>query len=79
MTIFHADVEDRHVKRLMALTGITSNAGILRESLSLLLWAAEERAARRIIIACNEDGSDAARLVMASIEHAAAGRPPAST
>jgi hypothetical protein len=79
MSIFHADVEDRHVKRLRALTGIASNAGMLREALSLLLWAAEERAARRIVIACNEDGRDAARLVMASVEHAAAGRPPAST
>lgn len=44
---------------------------LVRDSLTILRWAAEERSKGRYILSTKQDGSDVVRLVMPSLEAAA--------
>ncbi len=65
-------VDDRFMDQLSKMIGDRSYTEIVRDALTILKWAAEERRRDRYIVSADADGKDAHRLVLPSLEIAAA-------
>jgi hypothetical protein len=65
-------VDDKYIANLSKILGNRTNTDVVRDALSILQWAAEERQRGRYIVSADKDGGNAHRLVIPSLEYAAA-------
>jgi len=65
------EVGDDFLKALRGKIGITGDAGVAREALTILNWAADQRIAGRDVVS-EQGGHVHARVTMPSLERAAA-------
>jgi CRISPR/Cas system-associated protein Csm6 len=61
-------VEDQFLENLMRFLGLTRATDVVREALTLLNWAVQERRKGRYIVSTDANGRNTARLVMPSLE-----------
>ena len=64
-------VEDDFLGTLMRYLGVTRATDVVREALTLLNWAVQERRKGRLIVSADSNGRNSARLVMPSLERIA--------
>lgn len=68
MADIRVQVPDDFMKDLRGmLVGVDSNNDVVKEALTLLYWAAEERSRQRLILSTNIDGEQVERLAMRSL------------
>ena len=65
-------VDDRYLSTLNEALGNRTTTDIMRDALTILNWAVEERRAGRMVLSAKPDGTDVNKLVMPSLEYAAA-------
>jgi hypothetical protein len=61
-------VEDRFLNELQNILKAPRATDVVREALTLLNWAAQERAKGRVILSADADGHNVARLAMPSLD-----------
>ncbi len=61
-------VDDRFMDDLSKLVGDRSYTEIVRDSLTILKWAAEERSKGRYVVSSDAEGNNVHRLVVPSLE-----------
>jgi hypothetical protein len=64
-------VEDDFLGNLMRILGLSRATDVVREALTLLNWAVQERRKGRVIVSADANGRNTARLVMPSLERIA--------
>ena len=68
-------IDDQFMNALMDKLGVRRPPDVVREALTLLNWAVEERRRNRVILSSEPDGTEVARLAMPALERIEA-RPP---
>jgi hypothetical protein len=64
-------VDEQFINELQKRIGVSSAADVAREALTILDWAAKERAAGRLVLSTSSTGEDVHRLVTPALEVAA--------
>ena len=73
MAELRLQIPDEVVAKLQARLGNkTKVTDIARDAITLFNWAVDERAKGRMVMSSEENGSDPARLIMPSLDMAAA-------
>lgn len=62
------NVDDAYMESLQKKLELDKGTEVVREALTILLWAAGERRNGRLILSANEDGSNVSRLALPSLE-----------
>ncbi len=65
-------VDDAYLRSLSEKVGNRTSTDVMRDALTILNWAVEERLAGRMVLSSKPDGTDVSRLVMPSLEYVAA-------
>lgn len=71
MAEIRVQVPNDYIDPLRQRLKLSTNSAVLQDALTLLKWAADERAKGKIILSMGEDSSDAVRLLLPSLENAA--------
>ena len=61
-------VDDQFINELQRVVSASRATDVVREALTLLNWAVQERLRGRVILSANTDGHDVSRLAMPSLE-----------
>ncbi len=64
MATIHVQIDDALIDHLKEALGLSQNTDVIQEALTMINWAAEEKAKGRSILSANPDGSDVVRLAM---------------
>jgi len=67
MADIRVQVDDAFIEALQKRLGGIKATDVVREALTLLNWASEEREHGRLILSTDRDGKDVARLAMPSL------------
>ncbi len=67
MADIRVQVDDAFIETLQQRLGGVKATDVVREALTLLNWASEERAHGRLILSTDREGKDVARLAMPSL------------
>ena len=67
MADIRVQVPDDFMAGLRAALGVKTNTDVVQEALTLLNWAVEEKARRRLILSTDQKGGAVERLAMKSL------------
>ena len=65
----HLDVHDDYFMETLKRSLNTNNTGVIREALTILNWAVQEKLKGRLILSSNNEGGNVVRLEMASLNN----------